>query len=84
MTVLRIECRQFAATTLALNLPYLHMAPPLGMTPSFVEICGTIKRVPWLSCGIVCVILCLTTSVEHRLVTDGWMDAQTDKTHDNS
>jgi len=27
-------------------------------------------RVPGLSCGVVCVILCLAVLVEHRLVTD--------------
>jgi len=31
-------------------------------------------RVPGLSCGVVCVILCLAVSVEHRLVTDGQTD----------
>jgi len=28
-------------------------------------------------------ILCLAISVEHRLVTDGWMDRQTDTTTAN-
>ena len=28
-------------------------------------------RVRWLSCGVVCVILCFAVLVEHRLVTDG-------------
>ena len=27
-------------------------------------------RVPGLSCGVVCVILCFVVLVEHRLVTD--------------
>jgi len=31
-------------------------------------------RVPGLSCGIVCVILCLAVLVELRLVTDGQTD----------
>jgi len=31
-------------------------------------------RVPGLSCGVVCVILHLAVSVEHRLVTDGRTD----------
>jgi len=28
-------------------------------------------RVPGVSCGVVCVILCFAVLVEHRLVTDG-------------
>ena len=35
-------------------------------------------RVPGLSCGVVCVILRLAVLVEHRLVTDGRTDGQTD------
>ena len=35
-------------------------------------------RVPGLLCGIVCVILRLAVSVEHRLVTDGRTDGLTD------
>jgi len=31
-------------------------------------------RVPGLSCGVVCVILCLAVLVEHRLVMDGRTD----------
>jgi len=42
------------------------------MTP--VEFRGDLwhqkTRVPELSCGFVCVILCLAVLVEHRLVTD--------------
>jgi len=39
--------------------------------------CGEIKtRVPGLSCGFVCVILCLAVLAEHRLVTD--TDTDTD------
>jgi len=36
-------------------------------------------RVPGLSCGAVCVILRLAVFVEHRLVTDGQTDEQTDR-----
>ena len=36
------------------------------------------NRVPGLSCGVVCVILRLAVLVEHRLVTDGQRDRQTD------
>jgi len=35
-------------------------------------------RVPVLSCGVVCVILCLAVLVERRLVTDGQTDVRTD------
>ena len=35
-------------------------------------------RVPVLSCGVACVILRLAILVEHRLVTDGQTDRQTD------
>jgi len=50
------------------SLPHLH----LGVTPS--EICRDLRHQktsdPGLSCGVVCVILCLAVSVEHWLVTD--------------
>jgi len=36
-------------------------------------------RVPGLSCGVVCVILCLAVLVELRLVTD--TDGQTQNNH---
>jgi len=62
---LLVESRQF-------NLPHPHLALPLMVTP--FEFCRDIRRQktrdPALSCGIVCVILCLAISVEHRLVTD--------------
>jgi len=53
------------------NLPHLHLAPPLGVTPSYLyrELWHQ-KRVHRLSCGIVCMILHFAASVEHRLVTD--------------
>ena len=35
-------------------------------------------RVPGVSSGVVCVILCFAVLVEHRLVTDGRTDGQTD------
>jgi len=34
-------------------------------------------RVPGVSCGVVCVILRFAVLVEHRLVTDGRTDGQT-------
>jgi len=55
---------------------YLHLAPPLGVTP--VEFRGDLwfrkTRFPGLSCGVVCVILRLAVLVELRLVTDGRTD----------
>jgi len=39
-------------------------------------------RVPGVSCGVVCVILCFAVLVEHRLVTDGRTDGQTDRQTD--
>jgi len=40
---------------------------------SFAEIFSIrkLESLPGLSCGIVCLILHLAVSVEHRLVTDG-------------
>jgi len=52
--------------------PHLHLMPPQGVTP--VKFRGDIwhqkTTVPGLSCGVVCVILCLAVLVELRLVTD--------------
>ena len=52
--------------------PHLHSASPQGVTP--VEFRGDLwhqkTRVTGLSCGVVCVILCLAVLVEQRLVTD--------------
>jgi len=60
--------------------PHLHLAPPYGVTP--VEFRGDLwlqkTRVPGVSCGVVCVILCFAVLVEHRLVTDGHRHRQTD------
>jgi len=78
--MLRIESRQFSATAPAFYLLHLLLAPPLGVTP--FEFCQDFwhqkTRVPGLLCGFVCMILCLAVSVEHRVVTDGWTDGQTD------
>jgi len=56
--------------------PHLHLVPPYGVTP--VEFRGDLwrqkTRLPGLSCGVVCVILCLAVLVELRLVTDGQRD----------
>jgi len=52
--------------------PHLHLAPPPGVAP--VEFRGDLwhqkTTVPGLSCGFICVILCLAVLVEHRLLTD--------------
>jgi len=60
------------------NLPHLHLALPLGVTP--LEFCRDFRRqktrVPGLSCGVVCVTLRLAVLVEHRLVTDGQTDTR--------
>jgi len=60
--------------------PHLHSATPQGVTP--VEFRGDLwrqkTRVPGLSCGVVCVMLCLAVLVEHRLVTDRQTDGRTD------
>jgi len=37
---------------------------------NFAEIFGIRKRVPGVSCGVVCAMLCFAVLVEHRLVTD--------------
>ena len=54
------------------DLPYLHLAPSFGVTAfKFRKGFWHQKtRVPGLSCGVVCVIVCLAVLVEHRLVTD--------------
>ena len=63
------------------KLLHLHLAPPLGVVTPF-EFCRDVRqqktRLPGLSCGIVCMILRLAVSVEHRLVTDGRADGRTD------
>ena len=60
--------------------PHLHSAPSLGVTP--VEFRGDIwlqkTRLHGLSCGVVCVIVCLAVLVELRLVTDTGRHRQTD------
>jgi len=55
----------------------MHLAPPLEVTPvEFPQDLWRQKtRIHGLSCGVVCVILCLAVLVEHRLVTD--TDSQT-------
>jgi len=65
-----VESRQFY------NLSHLRLAPPLGV------FCRDFRHkktsVTMLSCGVVCVILRLAVSVEHRLVNRR-ADGQTDR-----
>jgi len=49
--MLRVDSRQFAAAAPAFNLPHLHLAPLLGVTP--FEFFLPRSRVP----GILCVAL---------------------------
>jgi len=79
---LRVENRQFSATVPAFNnLLHLHLAPPLGVTPFEFWWVFFIRELEshGLSCGVVCAILRLTVSVEHRLVTDKRTDRRTDR-----
>jgi len=54
------------------NLPHLHLAPQFGVT--LFEFRGDLwhqkTRVPELSCGVACVILCLAVLIQYRRVTD--------------
>ena len=60
-----VESRQFKPTPPAFGAS-------VGVIP--FEFCRDIRHqetsVPVLPCGVLCVILCLTISIEHRLVTD--------------
>jgi len=68
------------------NLPHLHLAPPLGVTPFEFrkDLWHQKTGFPALSCGIACVILRLAIVIQYRRVTDGQMDRQTDgQTHND-
>jgi len=69
------ENRRFEPTQPLFNAP----VGPLGVTP--LEFSRDLRsqkpRVPWLSQGVVCVILLLAVLVEHRLVTDRRTDRHT-------
>jgi len=75
-----VKSCQFAATAKlsAFNQPNLHLVPTFVVTP--FEFCQDFQRqktiVSGISCGVVCVILRLAVSAEHRFVTDGRTDTQ--------
>jgi len=58
------------------NLPYLHLAPQLGVTP--FKFCGNLccqkTRAPGQSCGIACVILCLAFMTQYWRLSNRWTD----------
>jgi len=75
LTTLRVESRQYAVTAPAFNPPHLRfgeIGASVGVMPrlTVAEIFG-ITKLPSISCGVVCVILRLAVSVEHRLATGG-------------
>ena len=64
------------------TLSHLHLVPRIRVTPfkfpkDFWRQKTRVSRVPRLSCGTVCVFLCIAISVEHRLVTDRQTDRET-------
>ena len=54
------------------TLLHLHLAPPLGVTPFECrkDFCHQKTRVLRLSCGVVCMILCVAVLIQYQLVTD--------------
>jgi len=68
--VFKLSIVSYLSKVANFNLPHLHLALPLGVTQ--YEFCRDLQqqktRLPGLSCGVVCVILCLAVSVEHRLI----------------
>jgi len=59
--------------------PHLHSAPPVGGDPGRIsrDLWHQKTRVPEVSFGVVCVILCLAVLVELQLVTDRHRQTQT-------
>ena len=77
LTTICVESRHFAATAPAFNLSHLHLAPPLVVR--FAEIFGIVKTKSLdYRVAFFCAMLRLAVPVEHRFVTDGRMDRQTD------
>ena len=80
---MRLSCTVFRYGELFVEIRQLRptlraFGAPLGVTPfeSRNDFWQQKTTVPGLSCGVVCVFLCLAILVEHRLVTD--TQAQTD------
>jgi len=58
----------------------LHLAPPLRVTLFKIrqDLWHQKTRVPALSCGIACVIMCLAILIQYWHVMDRWTDRRTD------
>jgi len=80
-----LSWQRFASKVAIFQLPQVHLIYPTciwrlrwGWTP--FEFCWDFghqkTRVPGLSCGVVCAILRLAVSVEHRLVSDRRTDTR--------
>ena len=72
--------QRFASNVVNLHLTYPTVPPAFGafFASDPIWFCRDLRqqktRVPGLSCAVICVILRLTVSVEHRLVTDRQTD----------
>ena len=76
---IELSWQRFVLKVANFQLPHMQLVPRLGATPFefWRDFWHPKTRVPGLSCGIVCVILRLAVSVEHRLVTNRWTDGHT-------
>jgi len=77
-----LSWQRFASKVANLQLPFLPHISAFGasVVVTLFGFCRALRRqktrVPGLSCGVICVILRLAVSVEHRLVTDGQTDTR--------
>jgi len=55
----------------------LRWGDPVWVLPRIRDLWHQKTRVPGLSCGVVCMILRLAVAIQHRLVTDGQINATT-------